>query len=42
MMNLLRDGLVTQRLKKQFAVINQQLRHDAAERAADAVMPWLQ
>ena len=42
MMNLLRDGLVTQRLKKQFSLINQELRHDAAERAADAVMPWLQ
>lgn len=42
MMNLLRDGLVTQRLKKQFSLINHDLRHDAAERAADAVMPWLQ
>jgi lipid-A-disaccharide synthase len=42
MMNLMRDSLLIQRLKRRFSVINQKLRQNAAERAADALMPWLQ
>lgn len=42
MMNMMRDSLLIERLKKRFSSINQQLRQNAAERAADALMPWLQ
>jgi lipid-A-disaccharide synthase len=42
MINMMRESLLIERLRKRFSSINQQLRQNAAERAADALMPWLQ